>query len=55
MKTEKIKAWATIDAKEGKIVALCGTREEAREQKRYAAKNGWKQKIVKLRAEAICR
>ena len=55
MKTEKIKAWCTIDAKEGKIVALCGTREEAREQKRYAAKNGWKQKIVKLSYAKLAR
>ena len=48
MNLNKIKAWATVDAKDGTIVALCGTREEARDQKRYAAKHGWMQKIAKL-------
>ncbi len=55
MNISKVKAWATVDAKEGKIIALCGTREEAREQKRYAAKNGWKQKIVKLTFDKTAR
>jgi len=44
---KNVKAWATI-GDDGQIVALCGTREEARDHKRYAAKYGWVQKIVKL-------
>ncbi len=55
MNLNKIKAWATVDSKDGTIVALCGTRAEAREQKRYAAKHGWKQNIAKLSAVEIVR
>ena len=47
MNTNRVKAWATV-GDDGRIVALCGTREEARDQKKYAAKHGWTQKIVKL-------
>lgn len=55
MKTTQIKAWCTVDPKDGKIVALCSTRQEARDNKRYAAKNGWKQKIVKLNYDKVVR
>lgn len=54
MNVNKIKAWATVD-EDGTIVALCGSREEARDQKRYAAKHGWKQKIAKLTLDKIVR
>lgn len=47
MNTNKIRSWATVDEK-GNIVALCTSREEARKQKKYAAKHGWKQRVAKL-------
>ena len=48
MNTNKIRSWCTVDAEDGKIVGLFATREEARVNKKYAAKHGWKQKIAKL-------
>lgn len=47
MNTNKIRSWCTVDEK-GNIVALCASREEARKQKKYAAKHGWKQRVAKL-------
>ena len=47
MNTNKIRSWATVDEK-GNIIALCASREDARKQKKYAAQNGWKQRVAKL-------
>lgn len=52
MKLEKaekrVRAWATVDAHDGNIVGIFETREEARDNKRYAEKYGWTQKVAKL-------
>lgn len=55
MRLSAIRAWATVDAQDGTIVALCATRQEAREHKQYASRRGWKQKIVKLTFEKEAR
>lgn len=47
MNTNKIRGWCTVD-ENGNIVALCASREDARKQKKYAAKHGWKQRVAKL-------
>ena len=44
---ERIKAWACVDSKVG-IVGIFETREEARNNKRYAAQYGHKQIVAKL-------
>ena len=54
--TNKATAWATVDNL-GAIMSLCYTREEAREEKRYAefCGSGGKQSIVKLTFEKVVR
>ena len=54
MNTNKIRSWATVDEK-GNIIALCASREEARKQKKYAAQNGWKQRVAKLQFSEFSR
>lgn len=50
----RIKAWACIDSKSG-IVGVFETREEARNNKRYAAQYGHKQIVAKLVFEEFVR
>lgn len=53
MKFENVKAWATVG--ESGLVGIFETREEARNNKRYAAMNGHKQVVVKLKFDKIVR
>jgi hypothetical protein len=48
MNTNKIRSWCTVCAEDGKIVGIFSTREDARANKKYAAKHGWKQRVAKL-------
>lgn len=50
----KIKAWACVDSEAG-VVGLFETREQARENKRYAESNGHKQLVAKLVFEDFVR
>lgn len=50
----RIKGWACVDSKSG-VVGLFETREEARANKRYAAKYGHKQIVAKLVFEEFVR
>lgn len=43
----QIKAWACVDSEMG-VVGIFDTREQARNNKRYAEMNGHKQKVAKL-------
>lgn len=42
-----VRVWVTLDT-DNKIVSVCSSRAEARKQKKYAAQNGWKQRVAKL-------
>jgi hypothetical protein len=55
MNTNKIRSWCTVDAEDGKIVGIFSTREEARANKKYAAKHGWKQRVAKLKFDSFQR
>jgi hypothetical protein len=50
----RIKAWACVDSQKG-VVGLFETREEARDNKRYAAKYGHAQMVAKLVFEEFVR
>ena len=50
----RIKAWACVDSEVG-VVVVFETREEARNNKRYAAEYGHKQVVAKLVFEDFVR
>lgn len=50
----RIKGWACVDSKAG-VVGVFETREEARDNKRYAECYGHKQKVAKLVFEEYVR
>lgn len=49
-----VKAWACVDEKVG-VVGVFETREEARDNKRYAKQCGHKQVVVKLTFDSVVR
>jgi hypothetical protein len=52
---EAIIAWGVVDVSDNRLLDTFKTRKEAREQKSYAAKYGWVQKVVKLNGTAYVR
>lgn len=50
----KLKAWMVVDSEVG-VIDTFATRDEAREQKRYATQHGHSQIIVKLVGQGVVR
>jgi len=51
---DKLHAWAVFDQEVG-LIDVYTTRKDAREQKQFAAKHGYKQVIAKLSFDEVIR